>query len=252
MLNNLTTAFRTLSNLPVPGKDTQTYASSLYGFVIVGLTLGSLLFAEAYGLKLLFASKWPEGAAIMVMITGIWLTRGFHLDGLADFGDAFWGGYDRERTLAIMKDTTLGTFGVVSLIILLLAKWIALVRLFEVSGLIWIVSAFVISRAMMVELIVCLPYARKEGTAGPFVEGAAGKHRLAAWSLATIALYLLNGYVGLIVLVLVWILTRVFGVWCLKRVGGITGDLLGTCCELTETLVLYFAVLLLLMDFTLF
>ncbi len=242
MLDSLVTAFRTLSNLPVPGRGTESYSSTLYGFVIVGLTLGSILFAEAWGLHLLFSGHWPEAAAFLVMLTGIWLTRGLHLDGLADFGDGFWGGYDRERTLAIMKDTRLGAFGVISLVMLLLGKWIVLVRLFEVNGLIWIISAFVISRAMMVELIVSLPYAREEGTAGPFIAGANLKHRISALLVAAILLYLLNGIPGLILMVIIWGLTRLFGLWCLRRVGGITGDLLGTCCELSETLALCSAV----------
>ncbi len=248
MLKNLVTAFRTLSILPVPGKNRQNYSSSLYGFVFVGLTLGLILFAEAYGLHYILGKQWSEGSSFLILMTGVFLTRGLHLDGLADFADGFWGGYDRERTLDIMKDSNLGTFGVVALVIVLLAKWIALVRLFELSECVWIISAYVISRAMMVELIVCLPYTRKEGTAAPFVEGAKGRHRFSALIAAAIILFLINGPAGLIMLLAVWSVTRLFGFWCLKRVGGITGDLLGTSSELTETLTLFLAVFYILLD----
>ena len=252
MLSSLITAFRTLSNLPVPGRESQDYASSLHGFAVVGFVLGLILYAEAYGLDFLLGKQWSGGVAVLILITGIWMTRGFHLDGVADFADAFWGGYDRERTLAIMKDTNLGTFGVVALVILLLAKWVALVRLFELSACVWIISSTVISRAMMVDLIVRYPYARSEGVAGPFFKGAKTKHRISAFIVAAVILFLVNGLIGLIVLFAAWILSRIFGMWCMKRVGGITGDLLGTCCELSETFVLFLSVFIELINLSYF
>jgi adenosylcobinamide-GDP ribazoletransferase len=248
----LVTAFRTLSILPVPGKDAEDYSSALNGFVWVGLVLGTLLYVLAFGLYRLIGNQWSEGLALVVVVGGVLLTRGFHLDGLADFADGFWGGYTKERTLAIMKDSSLGTFGVVALVVTLLAKWIALVRLFELSDFIWIVSAYVISRTMLVELTVALPYAREQGTAGPFIRGAGQRHRFVALVAAAVILFLINGTIGIAVLAIVWSLCRVFGMWCLKRVGGITGDLLGACSELSETLVLFLAVFYLLLKSTYF
>ncbi len=242
MRKGLITAIRTLTIIPVPGQDTENFSSTLYWFVPVGLLLGSILFLISWVIGLLNVPAWHEGTAVLILIAGIFLTRGFHLDGLADFADGFWGGYDREKTLAIMKDSFLGTFAVVSIVLVLLAKWVVLVRLLEANKAIWIIAAFIISRAGMVELSACLPYARETGTAASFVKGAGFKHRIVTLALASALLYPLFNIAGLVLMVIGLLFCRLFGLWCLKRVGGITGDLLGTSCELSETLVCFLAV----------
>ncbi len=244
MLAGFITALRTLTIIPVPGKDAERFSSALYWFTWIGFLLGGFLFFVAMAALQIGQSKWPEGVAILVLGMSILLTRGFHLDGLADFADGFWGGHDRERTLAIMKDSFLGTFGVVSIIFILLAKWIALVRLIEIQGEIWIIAAYVVSRFILVELTVCLPYARKSGTAGAFVQEAGNRHRIVAMATSACLMFLLLGLIGLLTFALGWMFCRIFGWWCMKRVGGITGDLLGACCEATETMVLFLAVYL--------
>ncbi|MBU2510793.1 adenosylcobinamide-GDP ribazoletransferase [bacterium] len=242
MLNGLTTAFRTLSIIPVPGKDADNFSDALYGFVIVGGALGGLVWLEGFFMRLVIGNQWPEGVAFVLLVTGIFLTRGFHLDGVADFADGFWGGYNRERTLAIMKDSFLGTFGVIALVLVLLGKWIAMVRIIELSALHWVVCAYLISRTMLVELTVSFSYARQEGTAGAFIKGAKQKHRWFSLGLCAAVLYLLSGLPGLVLLLFSWGFARILGWWSQKRVGGITGDILGTCCELSETLVLFSAI----------
>ena len=241
------TAFRTLSILPLPGKDAGHFASSLYSFTLVGVVLGALLCGFVMGMFQLLGNQWPELLALGVVAGGVMLTRGLHLDGLADFADGFWGAYSREKTLSIMKDTTLGAFGVIALILILLSKWIALVRLLELGGVFWIITAYTISRLAMVELIVIFPYARLEGTARPFVEDAGQRHRLVNLLTGLIVVYLMNRWAGIGALLIGLGLIRLFGFWCLKRVGGITGDLLGACSEMIETVILTGAVIYLLL-----
>ena len=248
LFKGLITALRTLSILPVPGKDAHDFSKSLYWFVLVGLLLGALLYAVTIGIYQGIGNQWPEASALLIVVLGIFLTRGMHLDGLADFADGFGGGFDRERTLAIMKDSSLGAFGVIALIIVLLAKWVVLARLFELSGAIWIISAYVISRTMHVDLMTTLPYARQEGTAGPFTKNAGRRHRFFGLLQAVVIVYLLNGLAGVGALIIIWSFTQFFGLWCLKRVGGITGDLVGACSEMTETLVLFLAVVDILVE----
>ncbi|MCG8335649.1 MAG: adenosylcobinamide-GDP ribazoletransferase [Proteobacteria bacterium] len=248
LIRGFITAFRTLSIIPVPGKDSANFSNALYGFSFVGGVLGAIQFGIVTGFYRLTGNQWPEGLALILVVVGILLTRGMHLDGLADFADGFWGGYNRTRTLAIMKDSFLGTFGVIALITVLLAKWIALVRLFELTGFAWIASAYLISRTMMVDLIVSFPYAREEGTAGPFIANAGKRHRVFSFTWVAGVLYLLNGLAGPAALAIVWSLTRFYGMYCMKRVGGITGDLLGAWCEMTETLVPVLAVIYILIE----
>lgn len=242
-MKGLITAIRTLTIIPVPGKDAEKFSSALYWFSVVGLILGGIQYGVARGFSLLTEGQWPQAGAILIVALGAFLTRAFHLDGMADFADGFWGGHDRERILAIMKDSMLGTFGVLSLILLVAAKWIVLVKILTINIPFWIIVAYIVSRCVQVELMVSLPYARKQGTAGYFVEGAGQRHRWTTHLIGLVSLYLVANWAGLVAFVLGWIFCRLFGLWCLKKVGGITGDLLGACSEGVETILLYIAVI---------
>jgi len=239
MLKGLITAIRTLTILPIPGKDAANFSASLYWFALIGALLGSILYGLARLIHYLSGDAWPQGAAVIILLAGIVLTRGLHLDGLADFADAFWGTHQREKTLAIMKDSFVGAFGIVALVILLLTKWMALVRLFESQQTVWIITSTIVSRSVMVELATVLPYPRETGTAKSFVDNAGIRHRLINAVLAIIFVVLISNLLGLLVLFGGWLFSRIFGFWCAHRVGGITGDLLGACCEMTETLILF-------------
>lgn len=91
ILKGFVTAFHTLSIIPVPGKDADKFSSALYSFVLVGFLLGSIQYGIIYGIYRLIGGQWPEIVAVVVVIMGILLTRGMHLDGLADFADGFLG-----------------------------------------------------------------------------------------------------------------------------------------------------------------
>ena len=230
----LTTAMRTLTRIPTPGQDSAELAEALPFFPLVGALLGALLTLAAWGLTVV--CEWPAGAAAVAVALGAWLTRGLHLDGLADAADALGGGRTRERRLEIMKDPHVGAFGVVALVCVLLLKWVAIARLAAGWQWPWLVVPLISSRTVMVELAVALPYARTgNGTAAPFVRGAARHHAIIALLLASVGVVALVGPAGLMLLALalgagLW-LARLFH----ARFGGITGDLLGMTNEVTET-----------------
>jgi adenosylcobinamide-GDP ribazoletransferase len=242
MVKGLVTALRTLSILPVPGKGAQEMASSLPWFAVAGCILGLILYGVVLLADLAMAGGWPQGTAAAVLVGGVLLTRGLHLDGLADCADGFYGAWDRERALAIMKDPHVGTFGVCALVLVLLARWVALVRL-AASGLaFWIVGAYIVSRVAMVELAVWLPYARAEGgTGAAFVQGARPAHAL--WALASAGALLVGalGSAGAAALAAGWLIAFLCGLYAKRRIGGVTGDVLGACSEIVETAVLLLA-----------
>jgi adenosylcobinamide-GDP ribazoletransferase len=242
MIKGFITAIRTLSILPVPGKDADNMASSLLWFPVVGLLLGSILYAIVYGAGLVLDNPWPEGIAAVVLGCSVLLTRAIHLDGLGDWADGFGGRGDRQKILAIMKDPHTGSFGVVAIVVVLLIKWVALTRLVEGDIPIFIIVAFVISRAMMAELASTLPYARSEGgTAAPFVKNARPAHRFFSLGAAIVLSVVLAGPVaGSVFFGIGWMTCRLFGYWCRRRLGGVTGDLLGACNEIVETMILLF------------
>jgi adenosylcobinamide-GDP ribazoletransferase len=234
-MSGLTTAIQTLSILPIHGKGCEDFAKSLPWFPLVGLLLGLIL----AGIAGCCSAVPAEAAAVLLLLAGVLLTRGFHMDGLADCADGFGGGYTRERVLEIMKDSSTGAFGAIAIALSLLIKWVALTHLVETGNIAVIIVAYVVSRALQVEQMVRLPYARATGTAASFVEGAIPAHRLIALITAGIVTFLLAGLTGLSYLALAWLTAFLFGLYCRKRVGGITGDLVGATSELTETLILF-------------
>ncbi|MFH1481402.1 MAG: adenosylcobinamide-GDP ribazoletransferase [Pseudomonadota bacterium] len=237
-MKGLTTALRTLTLIPAPGRESDHLSSSLPWFPLVGFVLGLLLYALALLWTWLIPGDWPEGGAAILLIAGIILTRGLHLDGLADWADALGGHGEKEHRLTIMKDAHLGAFGVLALVMALLLKWVTITRLFSDGSLFWLFPVLMISRAMMVELISTLPYARAgEGTARPFVQGSSSKSRfIAHFSSIMVCLFFSLG--GLFLFFVGWITTRLLGHSFKRGFGGITGDLLGTTNELVEIILL--------------
>jgi adenosylcobinamide-GDP ribazoletransferase len=140
-----------------------------------------------------------------------------------------------------MKDSRLGVFGAVAVILTLLFKWLAFSRLVAVSSTVWIIIVLMISRTMQVHLAVRLEYARTEGgTAASVVHEASGYHFAAAYMITLVAA-LVSGPMGLAALAVAEIITRAYGAWCRKNIGGITGDLLGAGNEIIEVVLLFLA-----------
>lgn len=237
-LNGISSAFRTLTVIPWPGSEQDDLASSLPWFPVVGLSLGLILYAFAQVWALIPFIQWTGGAALLLLGSEVWLTRGLHLDGLADWADSVGGSPQRERRLEIMKDLNLGAFGVLALVLVLMAKWVAFERLFSSGSIVWLMVILSLSRSMMVELITTLPYARSgEGTARAFVQGSSPGHRRIS-HLISLGICLFLGPMGLVLFGSAWIITRLFRDRCKKQFEGITGDLLGTANEFVETFLL--------------
>ena len=241
MFRGLVTAFRTLTIFPVPGQDAPKHSGSLPFFPLVGLALGFVLWAISLIDKVISGTVWPMGIGALMLLASIVSTRSLHLDGLADLADAVGGGWDKARRLEIMKDTRLGVFGGVAVIVALLLKWLAFSRLVAVSSTVWIILILMISRAMQVHLAVRLDYARPEGgTAASFVNKASGYHLAAAYMITLVAA-LVFGPLGLAAMAAAEITTWAYGAWCSKNIGGITGDLLGAGNEIIEVGLLFLA-----------
>lgn len=227
------TAIRTLTILPLPGREAEKISGSLFFFPLVGAMIGAAVCgcAWAIGLK----GGWNAGAGVLCAAFSALLTGGLHLDGLADTFDAL-GGHTRERRLEIMKDSRVGSFGVIALVIVLLMKCAAIARLSETGLFLWIVVPFVVSRTVQVELAVILPYSRAEGgTAQSLVEGAGRIHFAAAVVTAAILGAVVCGWKGCAVAAAGCAVFLLFAPWMKRMFGGVTGDLLGMASEIAET-----------------
>jgi adenosylcobinamide-GDP ribazoletransferase len=217
-------------------------ARSLFWFPWVGLMLGLVYWGAGMVLAHLFSA--PAAAALLLTLT-VLLTRGLHLDGLADTVDGLGGGQTVEARLAIMKDSRLGAFGGVSLVLVLLLKFAFLLTLFSDRGTLRALILFpVISRWGQVLLATTAPYARPGGGLGQAITEGITPRLVIGATVSTLVLCLLVwGLAGLAVLALaglvVWGLSRYF----VRRLGGVTGDVYGAVNETLETLVLGVAVL---------
>lgn len=249
----LSGAFRTLTVLPIPETEGRPGAASLVWFPVVGACLGAAAWALASGLlRPGTGSAGPLGALLTgALVVCLWAgsTRGLHLDGLADMADGFGGGWTRERTLEIMKDSHIGSFGVVALVGLLVMKTAAAGALCASGGLVWLGVAPVLARLALVAQTATQPYARPGGgTAADLVNQAAWPHLLAASAVAAGVLCLMLP-VALLprllqVLGAVALVAALTGLSSRRRLGGVTGDILGATCELAETTALVAAALL--------
>ena len=238
MLSALVTALRTLTVLPVPGKDSETFSSSLFWFPVVGLLLGLLQAAIGYAG---YSVGWNELAAALVVLGGIALTRGMHADGLADMADGFWGGKSKEAALRIMKDPNVGSFGALAISGMMLLKWIAVLKLIASGAFGFIAAGVLLARWVQVLLASSLPYARAEGgTAHSFVDGAGWPHTVVTSLLTLLFLFLLlhgNLYALAVALFAAILVVATIGMLSYRKIGGVTGDVLGAGSELTEVLV---------------
>ena len=238
MLGGLVTALRTLTVFPVPGRDTETFSRSLFWFPVVGLLLGLIQAAIGY-----FGSHfaWNELSAAIVVLGGIALTRGMHADGLADLADGFWGGRTREAALRIMKDPNVGSFGAIALSGMMLLKWIAILKLVGLGAFEFIAAGVLLARWVQVSLASALPYARSEGgTAQAFVSGAGAFHIVVTSILTLIFLFSLfrTDLYALVAVIPAALAAAVLtGVLSYRKIGGVTGDVLGAGSEVAELFV---------------
>ena len=140
-------------------------ASAAY-FPAVGVVVGGLVvLLTAALMHYLPASYAPLVAAALGTVWSVWLTGAFHEDGLADVADGLGGSYDRERALIIMKDSRVGAFGAIAVVLALLSK-VALLALLGAVGTLWmcfaLMAGHVISRTWPLLVIRWLPHVGDE------------------------------------------------------------------------------------------
>jgi adenosylcobinamide-GDP ribazoletransferase len=170
------------------------------------------------------------------------LTGALHEDGWADVCDGFGGGTSAERTLDIMRDSRIGAFGAIGVVVMLGLKWQAISAL---PGP-WVPAALVaghaLSRAAAVSLMVTLPYVRGESAkAKPMATTLGGGRLVFALATGGVSLFLLPLRMWWAVLV-VAVARGALAWWFQRRIGGYTGDCLGAAQQVCEVLV-YLSVL---------
>lgn len=228
MWADLRSAFSFLTIVPLGYGDGRKAGWSFTGFPLVGLFIG-LLLAGTASLNLIS----PEITAFLTLIVWVIVTGGLHLDGFGDSCDGLLATVQPERRLEIMKDPRAGSWAVVGLVLLLLGKWLLLQ---QVTPLL-VIAVPVIGRWNMVVAAFHFPYARSSGMGAYFRDGLGWPQVLGAAALTlVICLAVVQQMLGT---VLVFVFSTAFallmGTWAARRLGGgLTGDIYGALCELTE------------------
>jgi adenosylcobinamide-GDP ribazoletransferase len=196
-----------------------------------------------WGLAVLLGVLFPPPiVSVLVLVAALLVTGGLHMDGWADLIDGLSGSYHREDALRIFKDPHVGSMAVAGVVLLVLVKYACLNSLSPAALRPALVLMATLSRYAMVQLACFSPYARATGGTGePFVHGIRLRHYIAALLLALGNVLLFGGWRGVCVGVLVGLVTLGLQVYFYRRLGGITGDVLGATNELHEALVLLLA-----------
>lgn len=231
-------AMQFLTRLPAwnTSNMSRSLADTVWAWPLIGAGLGGLagiigLIATAFGAS-------PAIAAGVILASLMMMTGALHEDGLADMFDGLWGGQNKQRRLEIMKDSRVGSYGVLALCLATLVRWSALAALLQ-SG--WVIAplmaAGAISRAPMAVLLATLPNARSGG-----LSDQAGQPRAPAiWLMVAITTGLglfLIGWTFIPVFFWVSVVTIAVAGIAKAKIGGQTGDILGASQQCAEIAIL--------------
>ena len=236
---DLPLALSLLSRLPVPVRAYERSAEAAWAYPLIGVVLGTM--AALGGLAARWVGLSAPLAALVALSLLIVLSGAMHEDGLADTADGLWGGWDREKRLEIMKDSHIGSYGVLALILSLGARWCALWLLFEISpatAAVALIVAATLSRGVMPALMAALPHARDTGLSRRVGRVAPMSAALAGMLAGAIAVVMLGG-AGVTAVLCAGLAALGVGAIARAKIGGQTGDILGASQQIAEIAVLF-------------
>jgi adenosylcobinamide-GDP ribazoletransferase len=230
-LSELQLALMLLTRLPggriegAPSIGAASWAFPLVGAMVGAISAAVLLSALALGVA-------PVLAAGLALVAGILATGGLHEDGLADCADGFGGGSDRARKLEIMRDSRIGSYGALALVLALGLRWqgLAVVAAEPWRAAVALVALGMASRAGLAAALVLMPAARADGMGKDAAEADAGRARVAV-ALGAVALLLIGAPWAIVAIAAV---NFGFARLALRQIGGQTGDVLGALVVLGE------------------
>ena len=218
----------------------EDFGRSTRFFPLVGLVLGICYAFAAWVLIYIVGAGFGMHSlmAALLLIFPLILTGGLHADGFMDTADGVLSGRERERKLEIMKDSRVGSFGVVSFVLLMFLQFALLL---DMHPFLLVPALFVmpiIGRMAMVLAVACFPYARADGMGKTFAD-MADRRTVAIAALTTMTFVLPCGAVATAALILGTAFALLFCRAMTVSLGGVTGDVYGAVTVLTETLVLF-------------
>lgn len=239
MLRRTLIALQLLTRIPVTVTGELAPADlgkSAAAFPIVGVLIGMIL----SGVYILTDKIFPSDVAVaLVLVTMVLVTGGLHVDGLMDTADGIGSGRSRERMLEIMRDSRVGSMGVMAAGLVYLLKFVLLGAI--PAGLVGtsLLGVPVLSRWAMVVAIYSYPYARSgPGTGKPFADYVSWQELLVATVITLAVIGWLWRWPGLLAAAVTFGVTSSLAFFLNSRLGGLTGDCYGAVNELVEVTVL--------------
>ena len=245
MIRNFITALQFLTIFTVKKNHTVEegdLAKSMVYFPVVGFLIGLLL---VYADKVFELIVLPQTiATFLVIILSVLITRALHVDGLADTLDGLMGGRDHQSRLAIMKDSRIGTAGVVGIFGTLFMKYLCLNNLFAIDRVGALLIAPMLGRWSQAFMVYQANYGREEGMGRAFVGHLRAGSMLAVSLIAVclsafvvLRLDLRSVFLFFSLIIGVLLLTSLGKRYLVHKLGGVTGDAIGAVSELNEVLV---------------
>ncbi|MEE2944125.1 MAG: adenosylcobinamide-GDP ribazoletransferase [Pseudomonadota bacterium] len=234
-LGDIRTAIALLSRIPVKAEFDRS-AKAAWAYPLAGIAV-SLIAGLITMIGLWVGLSAPVAAALWIGAT-IVLTGAMHEDGLADCADGFWGGFEKPRRLEIMKDSQIGTYGVLALVLSIGLRWLLIAALIAADNWFWSLLAIeTLSRAVMPSIMHALPHARSDG-----LSHAQGRPPLNSAAIAVaigfvVALFCL-GWVAFKIAVLLAVATAATAKLADIKIGGQTGDVLGASQQIAMIIAL--------------
>ncbi len=197
-------------------------------FPIVGIFIGGFLYIFSF-------LKDPFFQIISVLWL-VFITGGLHLDGLADTSDAIFSCKSKEKMLEIMRDSRVGTFGVLALILDILIKFVSLFFVKDALILVFIPSY---SRFVVLYLMKKLPYGRQDGKAKVFFKEFKVVDFLIGYVVIIASFIVLPLYLSVLINTVFFIFGFLLYKYIKNKLGVVTGDILGFSIEISETLLIF-------------
>ena len=230
-------ALRFLTILPVPGPPTTAahLGVALPYFPVIGLLLGLLVGATDSLLHPWLPAQVTAALdlAMLALVTGA-----LHLDGLADSADGLFHPGGPERRLAIMRDSRVGGYGVVTVVFVVLVQYAALSVAPDRARFAALLLTPCLGRWAQTLAIAWFPYGRPEGRGTPFHGPAKASGAALATVVTCLAALLLGAERGLALLAVTALLTWLLGRLVLRQLPGLTGDTYGAITEVVQTVAL--------------
>ncbi|MEZ5776851.1 MAG: adenosylcobinamide-GDP ribazoletransferase [Paracoccaceae bacterium] len=233
-VEELRLAFMLLSRLPArnirgeaPALAASSWAWPLVGLVVGAIAAGACAFGLAVGLT-------PVMSALLALSAMVLATGGLHEDGLADVADGFGGGRDRARKLEIMRDSRIGSYGVIALVLALAFRLFGIAALVEgQSAFAALIGLAAASRAILPAALLLLPPARAEGL-GHAATATDPATALVAAAIGLACLLPLGLGVALSVGFTIAVTAVLVAGIAVRQIGGQTGDVMGAMQQVTE------------------